>query len=222
MEQARNAKVMVHFDPFEMLPSGVNLIEQLSSDGEFKNDYALQRGFDQEHRESIERDMFGDDYWEAGHSERPTYATVDLFNQGLKSHPYGGDIAFVLKGDAKKRITGSHIDSNNIPYGQETNSLRSMEDPHHLLIDRWTSRWKQPNKKDGQRSRAFDSVLEGKPNKDDNRYFEAHVHGGLKFDRDVDHILVPASWKTDKSHAEKHNKLNEFAKLHGIDVKYEG
>lgn len=223
MEKARSARVLVHFDPFEMLPSGVNLLEQLTSDGEFKNDYALNRGYDREHREANEGSMFGEDYnSEAEDEDRPNYATVDLYNKGLASHPYNGEIAFVLKDDAKNRTTGAHIDSNNIPYGEDTNWLRAMSDPHHLIIDRWTSRWKQPNKADGQRSRAFDAVLGGKEYKDDNRFFEAHVHGGIKFDRDVDHVLVPSSWKTDKAHAEKHNKINEFAKLHGIEVKYEG
>lgn len=223
MEKARSAKVLVHFDPFELLPNGVNLIDQITSDGEFKNDYALNRGYDREHREANEGDMFGDDYnSEAEDSDRPNYATVDLFNKGLKSHPYNGEVAFVLKDDAKKRTTGSHIDSNSIPYGEEARWVRSMEDPHHLLIDRWTARWKQPNKADGQRSRAFDSILNGKEYKDDNRFFEAHVHGGIKFDRDVDHVLVPSSWRTDKDHADKHNRISEFAKLHGIELKYEG
>jgi hypothetical protein len=223
MEKSREAKILVHFDPLEMLPSGVTLLDQLSSDGEFKNDYALKRGFDKEHRQSNEGYMFGDDYNSAAEdNERPNYAVVDLYNKGLASHPYSGSVAFVLKDDVKPRTTGSHLDSNNIPYGQEAQWLRSMEEPHQLLADRWTARWKQPNKADAQRSRAFDAIMEGKEYKDDNNYFEAQIHGGVKFDRDVDHILAPASWKNDKGHADKVQKLNDFAKLHGFDVKYEG
>ncbi len=221
MQKARDAKILVHFDPFELLPNGVNLLDQFSSDGEFKNDFLLNRGLDREHRESLENYMFGDDFSEASDSERPNYGVIDLFNKGLKSHPYNGEVAFVLKKDTHARATGSHYDSNDIPYGEEGRWVRSMEDPHHLIIDRWTSRWKTPNKADGQRSRAFDSVLNGKEYKDDNRYFEAHLHGGLNFDRDVDHLLLPSSWISDDDHMDKHMKLLDFAVLHNLDVKYQ-
>lgn len=222
MERARNAKIMIHLDPFEKLPNGVRLIEQLSSDGTFKNDYELGRGFEPEHREVNERDLFGDEYDEASHKERPNYGVIDLYNLGLASNPLGGDVAFVLKDEVKKRATGSAIDSNSIPYGEEGQWVRSLEDPHHLIIDRWRSRWKNINKKDGQRIRAMDAVLQGKPNKDDNRYFEAHIHGGVNFARDVDHILVPQSWKSDKDHKEKHDAIKNFAKQFGLQIKYEG
>jgi hypothetical protein len=222
MEKARNAKIMIHFDPFEKLPNGVNLIDQLSSDGVFKNDYELNRGFEPEHREINERDLFGDEYDDTPHKERPNYGVIDLYNLGLASNKLGGDVAFVLKDDVKKRATGSAIDSNSIPYGEEGQWVRSLEDPHHLIIDRWRSRWKNVNRKDAQRIRAMDAVLQGKPNKDDNRYFEAHIHGGVNFARDVDHILVPQSWKSDKAHKEKHEAIKNFAKQFGLQIKYEG
>lgn len=221
MAKARDKRVLVHFDPHEILPSGVTLMEQLSSDGTFKNDYELGRGLDKEHREANERDMFGDEFDEATDKERPTYGVVDLFNKGLQSHPYNGEVAFVLKNDVKKRTTGSATDSNNIEYGQEGKSVRSMEDPHHLVIDRWQSRWKKIGKADKQRARMFDSVISGTPNNDDNHFFETHVHGGVNFDRDVDHILVPNSWKSDKQHADKHDSIKNFAKQFGLDVNYD-
>ena len=108
MENARNAKFMIHLDPFEKLPSGVNLIDQLTADGEFKNDYYLERGWDKEHRESNEADIFGRDFNEATDKERPVYGCLDLYNRGLGSNPFGGSVAFVLKpgADVAKRSTG--------------------------------------------------------------------------------------------------------------------
>ena len=222
MEKSRDRKVLVHFDPLELLPSGTTLLDQLSSDGEFKNDYALSRGLDREHREANEGGMFGDDFNEADDKERPTYGVADMFNQGLASNTHNGEVAFVLKSDMNKRVTGSATDSNSIPYGEEGKHVRSMQDPHHLIIDRWRSRWKNINKKDSQRSRMFDSVLDGTTHHDDNALFETHVHGGLKFDRDVDHILVPQSWKSDSQHKEKHEQIKNFAGQFGMEVKYEG
>jgi hypothetical protein len=222
MEKSRDRKVLVHFDPLELLPSGTTLLDQLSSDGEFKNDYALDRGLDREHREANESGMFGEDFNDAEDKERPTYGVADMFNQGLASNTHNGEVAFVLKSGTKKRITGSATDSNSIPYGEDGKHVRSMEDPHHLIIDRWRSRWKNVNKKDSQRTRMFDSVLEGTTHHDDTNMFETHVHGGLKFDRDVDHILVPQSWKSDSQHKEKHEQIKNFAGQFGMDVKYEG
>lgn len=221
MEKAREKRVMIHFDPLELLPSGSTLLEQLSSDGMFKNDYDLNRGLDSEHREANERDMFGDEFDEANSSERPLYGVVDLFNKGLSSHPFNGEVAFVLKNDTKKRTTGSATDSNNIPYGEEGKHVRSMEDPHHLVMDRWQSKWKKVNKADKQRSRMFDSVMSDTPNNDDNTFFETHVHGGLKLDKDVDHLLVPSSWKSDSKHTEKHASIKNLAKQFGLDINYD-
>lgn len=221
MKKAREKRVMVHFDPLELLPSGTTLLDQISSDGHFKNDYELGRGVDAEHRETNERDLFGDEFDEASSSERPTYGVIDLFNKGLKSHSYNGEVAFVLKDSTKKRTTGSSIDSNNIPYGEEGQHVRSMEDPHHLVVDRWQSKWKKINKADPQRARMFDSVLNGTPNGDDNDFFETHIHGGVKMDRDVDHILVPKEWRSDTSHKDKHDNIKNFAGQFGLTINYD-
>lgn len=221
MEKARNARVMIHFDPEELLANGSTMMEQLSSDGHLKNDYELNRGFDKDSREIDERYMFGDDYDDASEKDRPIYGSIDLFNKGVNSHPYGGEVALVLNDDAKKRATGSHMDSSSISYGEEGRWLRSMEDPHQLLADRWTSKWKQPKNADKQRERAFDAISSGKPYHDDNNFFEAHIHGGVDLARDVSHILVPESWINDKSHKGKLDKLQALGKLHGIKVTYD-
>lgn len=221
MNKAREKRVMLHFDPLEILPNGSTLLEQMSSDGHFKNDYQLERGLDPEHREANERDMFGDEFDNAKAEERPNYGVIDLFNKGLGSHPYNGEVAFVLNDNSKKRITGSATDSNSIPYGEEGKHVRSMEDPHHLVIDRWRSKWKKINKPDAQRSRMFESVLTNKTNNEDSEFFETHIHGGVKMDRDVDHILVPDSWRSDKSHKDKHDQIKNFAGQFGIDIKYD-
>jgi hypothetical protein len=222
MQKAREARVMLHFDPTEKLTNGVNMLDQFTSDGHFKNDYQLKRGVDKEHRESNERDLFGDEFDEASESERPNYGVVDLMGQGLKSHKWNGDVAFVLKDDAKKRVTGSALDSNSIPYGEDGQWVRSMEDPHHLVLDRWRSRWQTVNKPDAQRKRMFDSVLNGTPNHDDHQFFETHVHGGVDFGRDVDHLLIPQHWNTDKQFKDTHDKVKQFATQFGIPLKYEG
>lgn len=220
MEKARNARLRIHFDPEELLTNGSTLLEQLSSDGHIKNDYELDRGFDRDSREIDERYLFGDDYDEASDKERPVYGSIDLFNKGLDAHPYGGDIAFVLNEDVKKRATGSHMDSSSIAYGDEGRWLRSMEDPHQLIMDRWTSKWKQPKNADKQRERAFDAISSGKPYHDDNNFFEAHIHGGINLARDVSHIEVPERWIKDKSHKDKLDKVEALAKLHGLEVKW--
>lgn len=219
MEKARNTKVMVHFDPLEQLKGGTSMIDQMLSDGVMKNDFDLDRGYDQEHKESIEADLYGDDYEPKTDSERAVYGVADLFNHGINSSPYG-DAAITLKDDIRKRTTATHLDSNSIPYGQEGKQVYSMEDPHHLLVQRWHSRWKTPNKPDAQRKRAIESVINGTPYKDDKRYFESQVHGTIDFAKDVENITIPQEWKN-KEHADKHSKITEFANMHNIPIKYE-
>jgi hypothetical protein len=221
MDGARKSQLMIHFDPLEELPNGLSLIERLTGDGEFQNDYLLDRGYDTEHREAIESDMFGSEYTDASHAERPNYGVVDLYNKGLGSMTFEGDVALVLKDDVKKRTTGSATPSNDIPYGKEGTTVRSMEDPHQLIIDRWTNRWNKINKPDAQRKRAIQSVIDGKTYNDDNHYFETQVHGGVKFDRDIDHIRLPQHWKTDKKLSDAHDMVKMFAELNNIPVKYE-
>lgn len=220
MENARNAKVKIQFNPFEILPSGVNLIDQIISEGEWKNDYEYQRGYDYEHKGSNENDMFTDDYWDTPDKERPVYGIIDLFNQGNHANILG-DVNLVMKDSIKKRSTGSHVDADNIPYGQEGKTIRSMEDPHHLIIDRWRSRWKNINKKDGQRTRAMNAVVDGDRNLDDMKYFETHIHGGINISEDVDYITVPTSWKNNKDYSSQLSKIQELANLVGTSVKYE-
>jgi len=221
MEGARNAKILIHFDPLEALASGVNLADQLSSEGKLKNNWELGKVGDVEAMEINERELFDVDYDETPKRERPHYGVVDLFNQGLKSAPYG-EVAFVLKDDLKKRTTGTHTDSNNLEYETNGKLTRSMEDPHHLIVDRWKTRWNNPNKKDLKRKRFTDALISGGKTGYDGEYFEAHVHGGVDLRNDVDHILVPSSWQTDDSHKEKHDKLQSLAKLMNLSIKYEG
>jgi hypothetical protein len=222
MKKARDAKVLIHFDPFEMLPTGINLIDQLTVDGNFKNDYLLNRGYDKENREVNERDLFSDAYDEATDKERPNYGVVDLYNLGLGAHQYAGEVAFVLKNDAKQRSTACHYDSNNIPYGEEGKWTRLLTDPHHLLVDRWYSRWKQPNKPDAQRKRAINAIMNGTSYRDDMHYFESQIHGGVDLKKDIDHILVPKGWDTDPNHKEKYERLQQFGKFMGVPIKFDG
>lgn len=222
MTNARNVKVMYHFDPLEILPNGSTLAGQLLSDGRIQNDYFYDRGYDTEHKESNDMSMFGREYPDdIKNSEFPVYGVVDLYNHGLNSNAHGGSAAFVLKDEIKKRATGSHKSANNIGYGEDGKTVRSLEDPHHLMMDRWTDRWKKPNKKDAVRIRAMDSVSNGTPNLDDGNYFEAHVHGGVNLSTDVDHILVPSSWQSDSKFKKAHEGIQSIAKMHNIPIKYE-
>lgn len=220
MHNARNAKVMVHFDPFEELPNGVSLLEQLSSDNELKNNWVMGKVSDPEGMEINERELFDYDYDETPHKERPNYGVIDLFNQGLKSAPYG-DVAFVLKDDVKKRTTGTHTDSSNLEYETNGKLTRSMEDPHHLIVDKWKSRWNKVAGKDAKRKRFMEGIISGEKVGNDGDYFEAHVHGGLDLRRDVDHILVPAHWQNDSDYEYHHEALQHFSKLMNVSIKYE-
>jgi hypothetical protein len=227
MSNARKAKLMVMFDPFEKLPNGVNLLEQMSSDGGLKNNHVLGRGsWDEENMQSNEGDLYDNDYtYHVKKEDRPIYGVVDLFNTGLNtgggSNYHSGGVAFVMKEDVKNRSTGCNMDSNSIPYGEEGKWTKPLTDPHQLLVDRWYSKWKKPNKADGQRKRAMNAVIEGTTHQDDQRYFESQIHGGMNISRDVDHILIPSSWQTDSKRKEHHTKLQEFAKLHNVSIKYE-
>ncbi|AYP68558.1 hypothetical protein EalM132_00044 [Exiguobacterium phage vB_EalM-132] len=221
MEKSRNARFMVHFDPMEQLKGGVTLIEQLSAEGHMKNDYEIGRNIDVEYKQGNEYDMFGDDYDSANNSERPVYGIMDLHNQGLAANSLGGSVALVLKDEVKRRGTGSAVDSSSIPYGEEGKWLRSLQDPHHMIVDRWKSKWRTPNKADKQRERAMSAVIEGSATKDDH-YYESHIHGQLDLAKDVDHILVPDHWKTDKAHKDKHESILNLARQHGLEVKYDG
>lgn len=220
MHGARKANVIIHFDPTEKLASGVSLLDQLSSDGKLKNNWELNKVGDPEEMGINERELFGYDFDEASHSERPNYGVIDLFNQGLKSSPYGG-AAFVLKQDAKKRTTGVHTDSSNLEYETNGKLTRGMEDPHHLIVDRWMTKWKNPSGKDAKRTRLMKSIMDGTRSNDDGDYFETHVHGGVDMRKDVEHILVPHSWQSDDNHKEKHEKLKQFSQFMGVPIKYE-
>lgn len=221
MEKSRQAKFMIHFDPFEELKGGITLIDQLTSQGEFKNDYEIGREFDHEYKQANEYDMFGDDYDSAKNSERPVYGVIDLHNQGLDCNSLGGSVALVLKDSVKSRATGSAVDSASIPYGEEGNWVRSLQDPHHMIVDRWKSKWKTPNKADKQRERAMSSIIDGKSTRDDH-YYESHVHGKVDLAKDVDHILVPTEWARNSAHSKKHEAVKQLAKLHGIELRYDG
>lgn len=220
MQNARNARMLVHFDPFETLPSGVTILEQMTSDGHLKNNWELGKVGDIEAMEINERELFDIDYDETPYEERPNYGVIDLFNQGLKSSPYG-EVAFVLKEDAKKRATGVYTDSNNLEYETNGKLTRSLEDPHHLIVDKWKTQWKNVAGKDAKRKRYMDAIINGEKTGNDGDYFEAHLHGGLDLRRDVDHILVPSSWQTDKNYQEHHEALQYFSSLMGTPIKYE-
>lgn len=228
MENARKAKIMYHFDPLHKLDNGSLLADQMSSDGEVKSAYHTVTGLDldgndeEQHPNGIADNYMFTPQYEPEDKERAVYGTIDMFNQGLKHNANAGEVALVMKDDIKKRSTGSHIAGEHMGYDTEGQSVRSLTDPHHLVVDRWSSRWSKPNKKDSQRIRAMDSSIKGITSLDDSKYFEAHMHGGIKLDRDVDHILAPAEWQTDKKHLKKHTKLKQLAKQFNIPIKYEG
>lgn len=220
-EKSRESRLMVHFDPFETLPNGSLLLEQLSSDGSLKNDYHLNRGMDKDSREISERYLFGDEFDKASEQERPIYGVLDMLNEGLGSNPFGGEVAFVIGDKAKKRSTGTYIDPVSIPYGEETKWTRSVEDPHHMIVDRWVSRWKEPNNSDGQRKQLMDSVLNGEYIENPSDMFETQTLGDIDISKDVSHILVPKSWSSSEEHSEKYQALVGFAELMGIEVEHE-
>ncbi|AGR46752.1 partition protein [Bacillus phage JL] len=220
VEGARNSKLMIHFDPTEMLDSGTSMLEEMMSSGKLKNDFQLDRGYDKEHREVIERDIYGDDFDGAEDHERPVYGVLDIFNQGLSLGQHGG-AALVLKEDVKKRSSGTPNDSNSIPYGKEGKLVHSAEDPHHLVIHRWFGRWKEPKNADGKRRRAMNSVIEGSTFNDDKEYFEAQVLGGVDLAKDVDHVLVPEHWQNDPEWQDHHELMKMFAESQGIGLRYE-
>lgn len=227
MEMARNARVMIKLDPFEKLPNGVSLIDQLSSDGEMKNNLMLGRGWwDEDHINANEGDLFGDDYTtEVKNSERPVYALVDFYKNGLDNgsgtNYHSGDVAFVMKSEIKDRTTACHIDSNSFAYGDEGKWTKPMTDPHQVIIDRMRYKWKKPNKGDAQRRRAMEAIIKGERYTEDTKYFESHIHGKVNLRSDIDYMIMPTKWKTDKEYTKQHKKMQEFAKLMGIGIKYE-
>lgn len=217
---ARNANIMLHFDPNEMMAGNISLIDQLSSDGTMRNGWQAGKVEDKDAMEITERELYGYDFDEASHKDRPIYGVVDVLNQGLQSSPYGS-LAFVLKDDVKKRSTGTHTDSANLEYETNGKLTRSLSDPHHLLVDRWRTKWGKPKNKDSKRARMMGAVMNGTKSRDDGDYFEAQVIGGVDLRKDVDHVLVPQSWNSDRAHAENHEKIKALSKLMGFGIKYE-
>ena len=218
VSNAYNARIMVHLDPLEKLPGGVTILEQFSSDGHMKNPFQMG-GIDTEAQEITEREIYGEGFDEAPPRERPIYGSIDLFNQGLDSSGYGS-IALVLKNDVKDRSSVTMGDSNSLPWETNGKLTRHATSPHHALVDRWTSKWANPKKPDKVRQRAMDAVVNGTRNNEAG-FFEAQILGGVDFKRDVDHVLVPQDWSTNRDHKDKHEKVQAFAKLHDIQVKYE-
>lgn len=219
IEGASNSKLMYHFDPTEELDSGVSILEQMLSDGTLKPNQELGRG-DKDAQDVVDRDVFGDEIDDAEDHERPIYGTIDLFNQGLEIGGHGS-VAFVFKDDVKQRSGATPMDSNSIPYGEEGKMVYSAQNPHHLLVRRWTDRWRSPNNKDGQRKRAVESIITGNTHRDDKNPFESQIVGGVDLRRDVDHILIPESWKTDKDFQDHHDLMHMFAENIGVPVKYQ-
>lgn len=217
VENARTAPLMVHFDPFEEMKDGSLFIDRLSTDGIMKNNYDYGRVEDPEELSIKERELFGEDYDDAPNNERPIYGVLDLFKNGLGSMPYGS-VALVLNDDAKKRTTGTHTDSQNLDYETNGKLTRSAEDPHHLLCDRWVTKWSNPNKADARRKNLMNAVISGKQAKDDD-VFEAQVHGGIDMKRDVDHLLVHKDF-LDDDNKEMHQYLDNFSKQFNIPIKY--
>jgi hypothetical protein len=220
VDGARKSRVMIHVDPLEVLDSGTGLLEQYMSDGSIKSDYELGRVADKDHRDINERDIFGDEFDDAKDHERPVYGVMDLYSQGLAAANHG-DIAFVLKDDIKKRSTVTPVDSNNIPYGKEGKWVFSAQDPHHLVVRRWINRWMTPKNPDAKRERMMDSVASRQPYNDDKGYFETQILGGVDFNRDVDHVLVPNRYKEDGDYADHHEMVKMFADLFKLPIKYE-
>lgn len=220
VENARKAKIKIQFNPFEILPSGVNLIDQIIADGEWKNDYAYERGYDYEHKGANEDYMFTDEYSWTPDEERPVYGIIDLFNQGQEITTFG-DVSIVLKDSVKGRTTGSHLTAEGIPYGKEGTTVRSMEDPHQLMIDRWREKWKKPGRRDAQRDRAMNAVIEGTAYRDDINHFETHIHGGVDLSKDVEYISVPVDWKSNKEYSKHIQKIQELSEITGTSIKYE-
>ncbi|MDP4224879.1 MAG: ParB/RepB/Spo0J family partition protein [Bacteroidota bacterium] len=215
---AKNAKIMLHFDPFEKLPGNITAIDRMSTDGYMRNPYQLGT-IDKEAQEISEREIYGEGFDEAEPRERPIYACMDLFNRGLSSNKYG-EVALVLKDNLKDRSTVLMTDSNNLPYETNGKLTRRATSAHHSIVDMWTSKWKQPKKADKVRKRVMDAICDGKSTNDEG-FFETQVLGGVDFKRDVDHILVPKHWTSSTEHIDKHKKVQEFAKLHGLQVKYQ-
>jgi hypothetical protein len=220
VQGSRKSRVMIHVDPLEVLDSGTGLLEQYMSDGEIKNDYILGRVSDRDHRDINERDIYGDEFDNAKDDERPVYGVMDLYSQGLNAANHG-EIAFVLKDDIKKRSTVTPVDSNNIPYGKEGKWVFSAQDPHHLVVRRWINRWMTPKNPDAKRERLMDSVARRQAYNDDKGYFETQILGGVNFNRDVDHILVPNRYKDNADYADHHEMVKMFADLFKLPIKYE-
>lgn len=220
VDGARKSRVMIHVDPLEVLDSGTGLLEQYMSDGEIKNDYLLGRVSDRDHRDINERDIYGDEFDKAKDDERPVYGVMDLYSQGLNAANHG-EIAFVLKDDTKKRSTVTPVDSNNIPYGKEGKWVFSAQDPHHLVVRRWINRWMNPKNPDAKRERLMNSVARRQTYNDDKGYFETQILGGVNFNRDIDHVLVPTRYKEDADYADHHEMVKMFTDLFKLPIKYE-
>jgi len=218
VSNASEARIMIHIDPLEKLPGGITTLDQFSSDGHLRNPFQIGN-IDAEAQEIAERELYGEGFDEAPPRERPIYGSMDLFNQGLDSSGYGS-IALVLKNDVKSRSSVTMGDSNSLPWETNGKLTRHATSSHQALIDRWTSKWANPKKADAVRKRAMESIASGTRNNDPG-FFETQILGGVDFKRDVDHVLVPQDWSTNKDHRDKHEKVKAFAKLHGLQVKYE-
>jgi hypothetical protein len=96
-----------------------------------------------------------------------------------------------------------------------------MEDPHHLIVDKWKSRWGKVGNADAKRKRYMDGIIKGEKVGSDGDYFEAHIHGGIDLRKDVDHILVPSHWQGDSDYEYHHEAVQHFAKLMNVAIKYE-
>jgi len=165
--------VTLNFHP-DTLYSGATLLSQLAHDGVYRSQFetGISAGAVSAHpggsRWNWESKLFNGAYDDAPAEQRPKYGALNHTKNSIGAAPRFGSAHFHLKAHALRRCTFAYPDSHLNPKNFATSermSLVSLVTLNEMALD----------------------VLDN--------YIEAHVHGPLQIDRDVDALVLDPSYK---------------------------
>lgn len=171
----RSLRVTVHFHP-DRIVGGQLLMERLVTDGVFRSQFetGTSNGGLTAHpggdRWRWESRLFGGAYDALPPDRRPKYGSLNH-----RRRPAGGSVRF---GSAHLRLTKEVLPRTTFCYPDSVTEPTAMGTTEHLSLITLA---------DGDESAGRVDVLDG--------YIEAHVHGPLRLDRDVEALVLDLCYR---------------------------
>lgn len=228
-------RVAVAFHPDRLTKGGRSVAEGLLTDGVYRNQFETgvsagsTSGFAGGRRDEWERTLFGGRYHRNGGSwaERPKYGALFLVDHPDGPCPRFGSCYFVLKPDVSSRCTFTVLGSQGDRAPEQSGTLETFEPvmlalAHHLeavpaplgcegldlarLVTRMSAAL--PITPEGESSTEMGRALDS--------FVEAQVHGRIDLRRDVEALVVDASFR----HTKVAETLLDLASSYDITVRW--